>query len=237
MLLETLSEEINLGTHTVVLFAKGDRPADLKPEFVWIDGDPTKGSELAKGRVAYAAAVVIIGSRAVLPQAADALTILVAFTIRKYMTEHEVTDRRDRPLYMVAEILETENVDHARTAGIDEVIETTRIGYSLVAHALEMPGMSAVVGGLADLKGNCVYVGRCPEGIELPQTFGDLATQLRKSHHLLLIGIRAGHGLPSELNPPDGMAVLAGQELVYIADSPLLTEVKAIGALAEEQRA
>lgn len=44
------------------------------------------------------------------------------------------------PLYVVAEILDTENVAHAISAGADEVIETTRLGFSLLAHAVAEPG-------------------------------------------------------------------------------------------------
>ena len=54
------------------------------------------------------------------PQVADARAILVVFTLRAYLARHqELIARRRRPLHIVAEILDAENVDHARTAGAE----------------------------------------------------------------------------------------------------------------------
>ena len=67
-----------------------------------------------------ASAVVIIGSRALLPQQADANTILTAFTVRRYLSQQTGHQERKRALYVIAEVLDEENVEHARTAGVDE---------------------------------------------------------------------------------------------------------------------
>ena len=115
----------------------------------------------------YARAVVLVGSRSELPPQADASTILMAFTIRRYLKRHaSQVQNRARPLYVVAEILDAENEEHARTAGADEVIQTTRMGYSLLAHAVEVPGTATLVGELADVSGNSVYVGALPQRLQ-----------------------------------------------------------------------
>lgn len=100
-----------------------------------MQGDPTKESELNKVRIDRAAALVVAGARHVSPQQADAITLLTLFTIRSYLKAQRSAKRRFHPVYVVAEILDSENVDHARTAGADEVIETRRLGFSLLAHA------------------------------------------------------------------------------------------------------
>ncbi len=225
MLLDTLAEELDLDQAPVVLFAPGERPENLPPAFLWVQGDPTKESELEKARVAWARAVLIIGRRSLLPPQADANTILVAFTLRRYMKNHPVVEKRHRALWLVAEILDKENVEHARTAGADEIIETTRIGFSLVAHAIDMPGTAAVMGGLADVSGHSVYVGQPPKGISLPASYGEVSRQLKTTHHLLLLGIRTG---PEDqvVNPPDATMVTASHELVYIGTEARLPPVK-----------
>jgi len=139
-----LAEEF--AEHTaLVLFGPGERPADVPLPFFWIGGDPTKERELNKARIGYARAAVLVGSRSLDPQQADAKTILIAFTIRKYLRKLAVTGRRTRPLYIVAEILEPENVEHARAAGVDEVIESHRLGFSLLAHAVSEPGSGQIM--------------------------------------------------------------------------------------------
>ena len=48
-----------------------------------------KESELDKARISQARAVIIVGSRSIEPEAADAISILTAFTIRSYMRKNE----------------------------------------------------------------------------------------------------------------------------------------------------
>jgi hypothetical protein len=71
-----------------VFFDDRERPRDLPPDFLWVEGDPTKESELDKVRLTHAAAVIVSGARDISPQAADAATILTVFTIRAYMNRH-----------------------------------------------------------------------------------------------------------------------------------------------------
>jgi voltage-gated potassium channel len=227
MLLDTLAEELDLDRTPVVLFAQGDRPRDVPPAFLWVSGDSTKESELEKARVAWARAVLIIGRRTLLPPQADANTILVAFTIRRYMKTHRIATKRHRKLWLVAEILDGQNAEHARTAGVDEIIESTRIGFSLVAHAIGMPGTASFMGGLADVRGHSVYVGRAPAGLSLPTTFGEAARHVKAAHQILLLGMRTG---PEDqvVNPPDDTVVTKAHELVYIAVDAHLPAVREV---------
>ena len=51
-------------------------------------------------------------------------------------TDEALAGARD----IVAEILDSENVVHGKSSGADEVIETTRMGFAVLAHALSEPG-------------------------------------------------------------------------------------------------
>ncbi len=220
MLLDSIAAEFDLDQTNAVVFAAGDRPRDLPPEFHWIAGDPTKESELGKVRLRYASAVIIVGSREVLPQLADAHTILTAFTIRRFLAKYPLDTPRAHPLYMVAEVLDAENVEHARTAGCDEVIETRRLGFDLVAHAVRMPGTAAIMGQLAQNIGHSLYVGEIPPGFVYPVAFAKVSQDLKANLGILVVGIRKE--CCDTLNPSDDYQVCEGESVVYMATRAVL---------------
>ncbi len=225
MLLDTLTDELDLDRAQVVIFAPYERPPSVGAAFHWVQGDPTKESELAKVRLLHARSVVLVGSRAMLPQQADAQTILVAFTIRRYLKKHEqeISERR-RPLHIVAEILDAENEEHVRTAGANEVIPTTRMGFSLLAHAVEVPGTATLVGELADVQGNSVFVGRLPRGLHGDRSFRAVCQELKERFGVLLIGVRPAAGADL-LNPSDDYELDPEDAAIYIATRPQLPAV------------
>ena len=221
MLLDVLADEVTDHDRDILIFAPQERPKDVPAAYTWVDGDPTKESELGKARVAYASAVMIVGKRDVLPQTADAQTILTAFTIRRWLKRQEAAGRRAKPLYIVAEILDAENVEHARTAGADEVIETTLMGFSLLAHAVEMPGTASIMGRVAATGHHSLYVGKSPGG---DTTFGELSRRIKSTMDALVIGVRDPRTHEDVLNPPDSLKVASNMLIVYLAERPVLPE-------------
>jgi voltage-gated potassium channel len=222
MLLDAATAETNLERTEVVIFAKGERPQGIPAAYAWIQGDPTKESELDKAWFARAQAVLVVGARGAEPQQADATTILTLFTIRSYLAKRPEVSRRKRPLYIVAEILDGENVEHAEAAGADEVVETTRIGFSLLSHAIHMPGTASVIGQLAYPVGQSLFVADLPEDLKPPFTFGAVAKQLSAQHGVLILGLRDPHDGSDQLNPNRQTPVVAGQQLIYMAKGPVL---------------
>ncbi len=222
MLLDTLEQELDLDAHTVVIFAPYERPTDIPSEFMWVQGDPTKESELHKVRLPYADAAIVVGSRQEMPQHADGRTILIAFTLRRFLKQQAETVRQRRhPLYIVAEILDAENVEHARTAGADEVIQTTRMGFSLLAHAVEVHGTATLVGELADVSGDSLFVDPIPSDLPEPLTFRSVAQALKERHGVLVVGVRRP-GLEDLLNPSDELALTHEHSVIYIAARSML---------------
>ena len=220
MLLDAVSEEIDTQAVQVVVFAGGERPSAVPPEFAWVSGDPTKESELDKIRLTHASTVLIVGSREVIPQHADANTILTAFTVRRYMKRHPVVSKRKKPLYIVAEILDEENVEHARTAGADEVIETTRMGFALMAHAIRQPGTAEVVSAVAIPSDVNVYVGALPPIFDNPEPYGQVRRLLRQRTGALVIGLRIDG--KEKLNPDDDFHVPVECDVIYLASGAVL---------------
>ena len=224
MLLDAIPKEINVEDTRVVIFSEGIRPDDIPAEFSWITGDPTKESYLGKVRMSYAAAVIVVGRRSLLPAAADANTILSVFTIRSFMRKTPITLRRERPLYIVAEILDAENVAHARTAGADEVIETTRLGFSMLTHAIVQHGSADIMGKITAAGAHSLYLGSPPDDIELPAPFSEVAAEVKRRHGVLTIGVHRTAIKTDQLNPPDSLRVTAEMQLIYLGTSALLKE-------------
>ena len=224
MLLDTLLEEVDPQTTKVVIMADRERPQDVPSEFVWVQGDPSKESELDKVRMSHASAVVIAGARSTAPQQADAQTILIAFTIRSYMEGRRSKEQRKKPLYVVTEILDSENVAHARAAGADEVVETRRVGFSLLAHALTNPGTADAMSRVAVSGENNIYVGCVPEEVRTPVRFAELAAAIKDSHDCLVLGVHDPESDADRINPPSDLMVDEGTRLIYVAERPVLPE-------------
>ena len=222
MLLDVLSEEIDFEEQRVVLFGPYERPRELAPEFMWVQGDPTKESELDKARIAYASTVIVIGSRRIKPQQADAATILTVFTIRSALQKTAIAQKRKRPVRVIAEILDSENVGHARAAGSDEVIETRRVGYSLLAHTVVYPGVADATSRMVFAGNQNLYVGPLPDGLDTPSTFDKVSKQIHNSTGCLVIGVRNPETGKEQINPGGDELVLPGMEILYLSSEPRL---------------
>lgn len=225
LLLDAILAEVDVERTPVVLFAEGERPGDLPPALMWVRGDPTKESELDKVRLTHAGSVIVVGARDTSPQNADANTILTVFTLRSHLAKKTESEARQRPVYIVAEILDAENVDHARTAGADEVIETTRLGFALLAHSVTTPGSGAVMSRVVSAGAHSLFVGRLPEDVEDPSSFGDLARRLKEERRGLLLGVRNPATGRDRLNPPDELPVTRGMLAIYLAEERVLEPI------------
>jgi Trk K+ transport system NAD-binding subunit len=222
MLLDVLSKEIDFEEQRVVLFGPYERPRELAPEFMWVQGDPTKESELDKARIAYSSTVIVTGSRRVKPQQADATTILTVFTIRSAMSKSVAAQKRKKPVRIIAEVLDSENVQHARTAGSDEVIETRRVGYSLLAHTVVYPGVADATSRMVFAGHQTLYVGRLPEEMSVPATFDEVSREIHASTGCLVIGVRDPDTGTEQVNPGGELMVTEGMEIIYLSSEPRL---------------
>ena len=220
MLLKEITKELDGNNLEMVIFAKGERPADIPPAFRWVSGDPTKESELDKIRMAEASRVIVVGNRRVSPQQADASTILTVFTIRSWMATQAQSAQRKAPLRIICEILDAENVSHARAAGADEVIETTLLGFSMMSHALVMPGTAHIMGRIASMGAHSMYVGANP--IAEAMAFGNLVHKLKEERGILVLGTFDPAGSIERLNPPDDTNIPSDATLVYLAEQSVL---------------
>ncbi|MGB0648408.1 MAG: ion transporter [Bradymonadia bacterium] len=220
MFLRTLLNELD-ASQRVLLFGPGARPDSVPGDFEWIIGDPHKESELHKLRLEYATGVILIASRTVSPQQADAATILTAFTLRSYLNKYPV-EHRQHPLFMVAEVLDDENSAHLYTAGVDEVVETNQLGFSLMSHAMTMHGTARVISRFASFGENSLFVGKWANMSE-PMTFRAVCDTLRTQHQIMVVGVRQNEG-EELINPQDDLIVQTEDALFYLGQNAVLME-------------
>ena len=218
LLLEAMLAEVDPEETELVVFGTGDRPQELPPRFIWISGDPSREGELDKVRMTHARAAIVVASRKLPPAHADAPTILVTFTIRSYLRRQADKRERQQPVYVVAEILDPENLEHARTAGADEVIETTRLGFSLIAHAAVIPGSGTIMSQVASAEAHSLYT--IPNPNDETVLYGRLASGMRV-HNATVLGLRVPTTGQVILNPDDGLVVEPEWEVVYLARKPV----------------
>jgi Trk K+ transport system NAD-binding subunit len=123
---------------------------------------------------------------------------------------------------MVVEILDSENVDHAKTAGADEVIETRKIGCSMIAHGVGHHGTATTMSRVLISGAYNVYIGQIPDAPAERVSFGDLMVRMQLSTRGgLVIGARTPSG-EETINPPKSHMIDPGTLLIYLAESPLL---------------
>lgn len=222
MLLSVLDQDPSTHNTDIVIFAPTERPQDIPTHFIWLQGDPTKESELHKARITYASSVIIVGARDRSPQIADATTILTTFTIRSFIERQRENAHRSSPLYIATEILDAENVDHARAAGANEVIETTWVGFSLLAHAVAEPGTAEIMSRIAAAGSQNLYVGR--SFLTEPRSFSSTATQLHEEHDAMLLGYQDPSSRQDVLNPSRDTVLQPSMHLIYLAEKSVLPE-------------
>ena len=224
MLLDTIEEEFDIKMYKPVIFAPYERPSNIPLEFEWIKGDPTKESELEKARLAYADSCLIISSKSDSPQLDDAKSILTVFTIRSFLENNSIAQRRQHPLYITVEILEPENVQHAQLAGANEVIESTRLSYSMLSHSIAQKGTGGVVSSIISARAQNIYVIDDIKDLILPMSFDDVFQRLRHEYGVLVIGVRDKYLKVETVNPPQNFVVTKNHSIIYLADHSIITD-------------
>lgn len=222
MLLEQLEAEFTIDRPPILVFAPINRPEALPPDYIFVHGDFTKEGEYDKVRLKFARTILVVADTSVSAERSatrDASTVLTVFTIRR--VERHFAHERTHKLHICAEILDPENIDHATTAGADEVLATALIGNSIMAHMASNPGVGGVMSNLLLATRNNIYTSPMPvklmQGKVLP--FKELQALVRKELGVLVIGINRHDQL--HINPDPDMGVLIGDDLVYLGDKSI----------------
>ena len=129
------------------------------------------------------------------------------------------------PLYVVAEVLDSENVEHAKAAGCDEVIETNALGFDV--DALHFPTWNRSSNEQDRAIGHqSLWVGKIPKQVRKPTDFQTVANLVKECSGAMVIGIQRPSDPDEILNPPLDMELPLDTHLIYLAPSPELEEVE-----------
>lgn len=213
MLLRRLRADMR-GVGDIVLFHPGERPSHLPPAYYWVNGDPTRESEVAKARIGSARSVIIVAPRNVPPQQADARTILATFTIRSYLARDPDTEQRKQPVHIACEILEEENLQHAKRAGADDIVDTSRLGFSLLSRAVFSHGATASIAEVAEGHGDRFFIRENP--FEESMTYGELSRRLVEERGAHTFGVYHRVNDQLELGPSDDLVVVPTDMVVFL---------------------
>ena len=219
-LLEALEEEFPDDGQPMVIFSPLEPVQEIPDRFTWVPGDPTKESELDKVRLAYARAAVVMGrGRGRDLHDADAVTLLSLFTIRSYMEKKDAEGfKRQIHLQVVAEILDPENVQHARVSGADEVVQTARLGLSVLGHTVAMPGTGTALDIVVSDPGQKMFVGPVADVIDdIPDNYSDLLLLMKARHDVLVMGVQDPSTDDVTLNAASNHRVYRETRMLYLA--------------------
>lgn len=223
MLLEQLEHGSHASEQTaVIIFAPIDRPAGLDARHVFVHGDFTKEAEYDKVRLNFARTLVVVADSSrgdISSSSRDATTVLAIFTVRRL--ERLFKTERTRPLHICAEILDPENVEHARVAGANEVLATALVGNSLLAHTAVNPGVGSILNDLLLATRNNIYTSPVPAGMIEGKLliFERLQERMRDEKDVLLMGVI--HKGVVNLNPDPEHPVFLDDKIIYLGEHTL----------------
>lgn len=222
ILLEELALRYPARLPRIVVFANQDPPQDFDNRFIFVKGDPTKEAEFEKVRLDVAKTVLIVADHD--DADADARSVLTAFTVRSF--EKKLVQRgieRKKPLHLCAEVMDPANASHFQTAGVDEIIQSARIGCSLLAHGAGAPETGQVFYDLLTQPDQHVARLSLPPATGEARRFVDVASEAKRRDEVLTIGlVRDGALL---LNPPADEIVRDDDELLVLNQPVALARV------------
>ena len=101
------------------------------------------------------------------------------------------------------------------------MIETTHLGYSLLAHATTQHGTGELMSQVARVGAHSLYVGRV-ERTKGEETFGHLRERVKDTTGALVIGVHDPKTSEDLVNPADDMQVPEYCRVIYLAKEAVL---------------
>lgn len=185
---------------------------EMKPvNYTWVDfvkGDPSNGKDLRRANVMEASVGIIFPMRG--DDAADALSLLTALAIESL----------NRDVYTCVEVLDPKNRQHFVRANVDEMFVKGELSAHLLARSTLCKGLSGIVSELLRWdEGNEFYKFELQQLFPslVGQSFDDALDQLRRNHHLILLGIeRTVTKQEIIIDPGEGLLLIKGDRAIVV---------------------
>ncbi|OQM44586.1 potassium channel protein [Anoxybacillus sp. PDR2] len=168
--------------HPSFTFVIVDATLDVLPvsynQVHFIKGNPTYDSILQKANVAKAKMIVITADQHKNELDADMASILTLLSAKGINPD----------IYAIIEILTTQQVNNAKLAGADEIIQTNQLSSFSIINSLQSPGISPLIEQLLYRLGeNCFQFLDPPDEL-VGQTMAE-SSRILLNQQILLIGI------------------------------------------------
>ena len=98
------------------------------------------------------------------------------------------------------------------------------MGFSLLSHAVSMPGTAAIMSQVASIGAQSIFVASPPADIPVPTSFSDVVQHIKRSSGALVIGVRNPKTGEHVVNPADTTKIDRDSQLIYLAERPVLQE-------------
>lgn len=212
-IVEELRSDPKTRSTPIVLIANMDQNPLEEERLLFVQGDATSESVLKRANITEASTAIVLVDEEVELAARDAKAILTVLTI----------ESMNPAVYTCVEILDPENVQHARRARADEVVVIGELSSRLLVRSAMDHGLSHIVSDLmSGLYGNAFYTVEIPPAY-VGRSIGDVFVQLKQQRDTILIALEQDG--QQVTNPPWGMQVNEGDHLVVLArERPRLME-------------
>ena len=102
------------------------------------------------------------------------------------------------------------------------MIETRRLGFSLLAHAIEHQGTADTLSEVVLSGGNTLFVGKVPESLKA-STFGEMTRALNmQMRGELILGSTNRKARKDHANPNDDFPIHSDLRVLYLAPESIL---------------
>ncbi|MFH1007848.1 MAG: ion channel [Candidatus Latescibacterota bacterium] len=190
----------------IVIVAKTEKKPVDDENIFFVRGDPTGETVLLRAHIEEAATAIVLLDEEVEPEARDAKAILTVLTIESLSPE----------VYTCVELLDPENVQHARRARADEIVVTGELSSRLLVRSALDHGISDVVSELVcGSYGNAFYMVDVPSAY-VGRTMEELFGVLKREYNTILIALE--HDGKSITNPKLSVVTCQGDRLVVLAE-------------------
>lgn len=214
---ELRKDKISREKPIVIIAELEEKPVDDENAY-FIKGDFTRKDMLDKACIGKAETAIVLAdlNSGKTRENADSRTVLTVLSIER-MSETKV--------YTIAEIFNTENIEHLKYADVDEIIATSELSGNVISSAPECRGISKLLSELLTLHvGSEFYKVPVPSDF-YGENFEYYFSELRDKCYVLPVAIQNENG-EVKVNPSGDYKLQDGDSLFLIADKDSITCVR-----------
>ena len=193
-------------TPIVVVASLEEKPLD-EPNLHFVKGE-VNGECLERANMKDAKVAILLADDHMNVEARDARTILNTLTIKNLYPN----------VYVCAELIGSENVEHGRMAKADEIIVSGELSTNLLVRGALDHGITRMITELVSNRyGNELYKIKVPAHLK-GESFLTVMGNLKQAHEVLCLGVERGGDGELIANPDKDYTLDPADQLIVISD-------------------